>query len=100
MLKKSPQTKWKKLLNYINSQPVGTIITRKEILLNLEEKNKVYNAIDAYKGILLRLNVLKWHEIGKYEIICHIKSNISKNEAKEVAYSNNWRQWFNNIKEI
>lgn len=89
--------KWQALKEYINSKEIGTIITRKEMLTNLDNPKK-FCTVDTYKGILLRLGIIESYSNGKYKLLYHIKPDLTSSEAKKVVDSNSWRLWFNDFK--
>lgn len=100
--------KWQALKQYINSKPIGTIITRKEILKYLE-KQKIANyvtTIDTYRmllshvGILDRVMVGPHVLFGSYKIAFHIKEKTTLSQIRKAANPNSWESWFYDIKEI
>ena len=91
-------TKWEAIKHYINSKPIGTVITRQVLLFDLNDKSKTFCTVDSYKGILLRIGILECCGVGKYTILSHIRPDVSANEAKKAAYPISWRSWFNDFK--
>ena len=94
---------WKRCRHFINKKPIGTVITRPEFLHCLYQgsppKHSTYGTGgDNYRRSLTILGVLKIVKRGHYEILYHIKPNVTATHIKELSYGNTWRQWFCDIK--
>jgi hypothetical protein len=96
--------KWQALKEYINSKPVGTIITRKDMRRYINNgppppRTSAYRTTDDnYRGILSRLGILETVERGKYKILYHIKSDLLSSEASNAASGRSWKSWFIDVK--
>lgn len=94
------ETTWNKLIKYINSLPIGTIISRPEICYAADKSPKKENTIDQYKRSLVITNILKPIERGKYQISYHINETLTPTMVRNLAYrtnSDNCLIWFNKI---
>jgi hypothetical protein len=95
---------WQIIKNYINSKPIGYIITRpklRNVACNgspLPQGISHTTTVDNYRRCLTILGILELKERGKYKILHHIKEDITSSFLTKVAYSNDWRQWFADLK--
>lgn len=85
---------WNKLVEYINSMPIGTIISRSEICYATDKPANRQNATDGYRRILTIVNILKIVSRGQYEIINHIDESFSYKQIRKIAYSTGFESWF------
>ena len=95
--------KWEMLKNFINKQPIGNTITRKDILYLIYKKPRLVKSsygstIDNYRRCLELLGILNSLDRGLYKIEYHIKNDLSSTELKKLAYGR-YRRWFNDVKE-
>jgi len=96
--------KWQRIKDCVNSQPVGTIITRKYMRRYINNgppppRTSAYRTTDDnYRGILSRLGILETVKRGKYKILHHVKSDLSSFEARNAVYKQTWKSWFNDFK--
>jgi len=97
-------TMWKKYKDYINKRNIGDVILRKEVLPHLYgghqniPKSTYGTGGDNYRRMLEMLGIITTVARGQYKILYHIKENVTATQAHEMAYCNNWKQWFINIK--
>jgi len=68
-------TKFQKLINFINTHSIGEIITRKEIIKEIETTGEKYT-IDIYRRTLTRENYLERIGQGKYKLIKKIPQTL------------------------
>lgn len=92
-MKEKTKPIWCIIKDFINSKPLNTIITRKELL---DEIYKIYNpltisehTIDSYRNILTRrTEYLKQTEKrGMYIINKHIQSKMSSSDIRQLYNS-------------
>lgn len=89
--------KWEKFKKFINDMPIGSEFTRKHMFKVLTKGRKTYT-YDIYRQYLNKIGILKSKKPGVYEILYHIKKDVSVNKLKEAAYSDNWKSWFHDFK--
>ena len=61
---------WKLFVNYINEKEIGSTITRKEVLKNINHRS--HWTIDNYRLILTHIGCLKTEKPGKYKIVMKV----------------------------
>jgi len=99
--------KWKALKEYINSRPIGTVITRKQLLKVIEKRvaARYITTMDSYRMQLKGVGILETVKVGphvlfgSYRICFHIKDSVTTSQLRK-AKSNTWKSWFYDIKEI
>ncbi len=99
-------TKWEALKEYINSRPIGTVITRKKLLRSIEKRvaARYITALDSYRiqlkvvGVLETVKVGSHILFGSYRICFHIKDSVTTTQLKRAAKTNSWENWFYDIK--
>ena len=74
-------SKWTQMVEYINSNPIGTIILRKE--MSFFEDN--------YKNWLTHCKNLETISSGQYKILKHIDTKLSANDVRKRAYDDEYR---------
>lgn len=88
---------WYRLKEYINSVPVGTLFSRKQML------NSIYtvdvtgtdSAVDYYKCHLNTLGFISTDRPGVYKKECDIPMHLTIKTVQEAARANKtWRGWF------
>ncbi len=81
-------TLWEKIVDFINSKEVGTIIKRKELLeldgYNLEKgQTSSFNTVDSYRLILTNTSHLeKCKKNGWYKLINKVPNELSFNDLR------------------
>lgn len=94
---------WNRCKQYINKRKIGTVINRPDFLHHLYQgsppKHSTYGTGgDNYRRILDKLGILKIVKRGHYEILYHIKPDVTATEVKNLTKDNTYRSWFNDIK--
>ena len=95
--------KWEKLRDYINKEPKGSVFSRKKLLFLIHKDPKYRTSsygttADNYLRCLIILGIIKRIDRGMYEVVYHIKKDLSSSELKSIAYGG-YRKWFNDAKE-
>lgn len=97
-------TMWERMKRYINvKHQIGDVITRKDMLNYLYQgpppKGNYGTGGDNYKRCLVKLGIVENVKRGQYKILYHIKDTVTSTQLKELAYKENWKQWFIDVKE-
>lgn len=98
---KSKKTVWSIFRDYVNSKPIGTEITRQEILKEIERHfisrdvqcvGKTLSALPRYSPVTLdyarnmatgRYYLEKTERVGHYKIICHFPSDYTISQLRK-----------------
>lgn len=96
-------TMWEKYKRYINKRSIGDVIFRKDILPYLYGDQNIPKSTygtggDNYRRCLEKAGILERVGRGQYKILHHIKDDVTSSLIKELAYVQNWKEWFINIK--
>ncbi len=96
-------TMWKRCKHYINKHKIGAVVTRQDFLHYLYQGSIPTHSTygtggDRYRRILAMVGILKIVARGQYQILYHIKKDISSTEVNQLAYGKSYRQWFNDVK--
>jgi hypothetical protein len=96
--------KWEKIKTFINKLPIGTIVSRKEIIFLIYNrtyinKSSYGSTIDNWRRCLELLGILEPAGRGLYKVKYHIRKDLTSTELRDCAYGG-YRRWFNNIKVI
>ena len=86
-------SKWQIIKDYINSQPVGTIISRKNII-NLTNDNIYLTCTPGrYLNYLTNIEILEKITFFTYKVISHINYDLTFKEFIN-ASKGGWQRWF------
>lgn len=92
-------THWDTTRTYINSLPIGTIFTRRQLY------TKIYGhegdflvrfecAIDHYRRYLTIINCLEIVGHGKYKKLKDVDLRLTPTNIQKICYDKSWRSWF------
>jgi hypothetical protein len=100
MRSKNMESNWSALKEYINSQPRGALIKRKEVLEEVN-KNKYLSAgsFDRYCKMLNQLAILDKTYRGEYQIIQHIPEAMNTVVLLNLVSRPSWKDWFIPVEE-
>ena len=88
---------WVKLKEYINSLPIGTLFTRKQMLNHIYtiDVTKTDTAADYYKCHLNTLGFITTDRPGVYIKQCDVPMHLSIKKVQEAAQAHkSWKGWF------
>ena len=95
------KNQWQLFRDYINSHPIGDNISRQNVLKHVYQDRKNWvgysrqTTIDTYRLALDRLGILALVARGLYKIEYHIRTDISFEKIKRLAYpKRDWQEWF------
>lgn len=95
------KTVWSIFRDYVNSKPIGTLITRQELLKKIEEHfinrdvqcvGKAFANMPRYSSVTLdcarnmatgRYYLEKTERVGQYKIICHFPSDYTVSQLRK-----------------
>jgi len=80
-------TKFEKLKKYINKQPIGSIIRRKDLVKEMQETRKDdVTTTDSYRALLTKVGILEETKtLGQYLLKDHIGRSLTLNYLKKLA---------------
>jgi hypothetical protein len=95
--------KWEKLKWYVNRKQKGAVFSRKNLLFLIYKDPKYRTSsygttADIYLRCLIILGIIERIDRGMYQVVHHIKKDLSSSELKKIAYGG-YRRWFNDVKE-
>ena len=94
-------SQWNKFREFVNKSPIGSIITRQEVLFYVYENRgqwKGYSrqtTVDGYRLILDRLGIVIKYKRGQYRVMHHVREDVTLETLKRLAYpKRGWQEWF------
>lgn len=95
MRSKQMESNWSVLKEYINSQPRGAIIQRKNVLEEVNKTKKLTaGSFDKYCKMLNQLAILDKTWRGEYQIIQHIPEAMNTVVLFNLISRPSWKDWF------
>ena len=80
---------WNMIKSYINSQEIGAVINRKDLIYHVYggPMPKKYlgsygSTLDNYRRLLTKLGLLKHVSLGRYEVKYHIREDLKTNQLR------------------
>jgi hypothetical protein len=91
---------WSVLKEYINSQPRGAIIKRKDVLEEINKTKKLTaGSFDRYCKMLNQLAILDKTWRGEYQIIQHIPQAMNTVVLLNLVSRPSWKDWFISVED-
>lgn len=89
---------WERLIKYLNNKKIKTIINTQTVKQFLNCDKSQTKTLYQYILILMKIEILIRVSRGRYQINYHIKKDLKSSEAKDAAYNNTYKSWFNDFK--
>jgi hypothetical protein len=85
---------WNEMKNYVNSNNVGDIITRQDLIKNITMNN---STLDTYRNYLKHLDILETVKRGRYKLKRKIPEELNTTVLGKLLtdqHINKWKRWF------
>lgn len=91
---------WKSIKEYVNSLPIGGMIYRKKLLECTNETKQGNTHTDNHRLWLVHCGYLEKVKDGQYRILKHIDDDLTPNQLKKMAYSQELRINYDRYKKL
>lgn len=82
---------WKELTKFIDSYPIGSIISRKMIMVYFKGENVTEGTLDKNRCWLTEAGYLEYHTLGLYKIIRKI-GTLTSSDCEKEAYPHRFKK--------